>query len=51
MTRLFYEGAIRAVGTDGNIAEAGVAKSTFDNHFPSSMDLNNDWQILPFGAS
>lgn len=38
-TRLFYEGGIRAVGIDRIIAEAGVAKATFYNHFPSKDDL------------
>lgn len=34
-TRLFYTEGIRAVGIDRIIAEAGVAKATFYNHFPS----------------
>jgi AcrR family transcriptional regulator len=38
-TRLFYERGIRAVGIDRIIAEAGVAKATFYNHFPSKDDL------------
>ena len=38
-TRLFYEGGIRAVGIDRIIAEAGVAKASFYNHFPSKDDL------------
>lgn len=38
-TRLFYEGGIHAVGVDRIIAEAGVAKATFYNHFPSKDDL------------
>lgn len=38
-TRLFYEGGIHAVGIDRIIAEAGVAKATFYNHFPSKEDL------------
>ena len=38
-TRLFYEGGIHAVGIDRIIAEAGVAKATFYNHFPSKDDL------------
>jgi AcrR family transcriptional regulator len=37
--RLFYEGGIHAVGIDRIIAEAGVAKATFYNHFPSKDDL------------
>ena len=38
-TRLFYEEGIHAVGIDRIIAEAGVAKATFYNHFPSKEDL------------
>lgn len=38
-TRLFYENGIHAVGIDRIIAEAGVAKATFYNHFPSKDDL------------
>ena len=38
-TRLFYNEGIRAVGIDRIIAEAGVAKATFYNHFPSKDDL------------
>jgi AcrR family transcriptional regulator len=38
-TRLFYSEGIRAVGIDRIIAEAGVAKATFYNHFPSKDDL------------
>ncbi|SFU16299.1 TetR/AcrR family transcriptional regulator [Mesorhizobium sp. YR577] len=38
-TQLFYEGGIHAVGIDRIIAEAGVAKATFYNHFPSKDDL------------
>ncbi|NGO54453.1 TetR/AcrR family transcriptional regulator [Allomesorhizobium camelthorni] len=38
-TRLFYSGGIHAVGIDRIIAEAGVAKATFYNHFPSKEDL------------
>ena len=38
-TRLFYEAGIHAVGIDRIIAEAGVAKATFYNHFPSKDDL------------
>jgi AcrR family transcriptional regulator len=38
-TRLFYAGGIHAVGIDRIIAEAGVAKATFYNHFPSKDDL------------
>lgn len=38
-TRLFYAKGIRAVGIDRIIAEAGVAKATFYNHFPSKDDL------------
>lgn len=38
-TRLFYREGIRAVGIDRIIEEAGVAKATFYNHFPSKDDL------------
>ncbi|MDR7034807.1 TetR/AcrR family transcriptional regulator [Mesorhizobium sp. BE184] len=38
-TRLFYEGGIHAIGIDRIIAEAGVAKATFYNHFPSKDEL------------
>lgn len=38
-TRLFYAEGIRAIGIDRIIAEAGVAKATFYNHFPSKDDL------------
>jgi AcrR family transcriptional regulator len=38
-TRLFYTEGIRAVGIDRIIAEAGVAKATFYNHFPSKDAL------------
>lgn len=38
-TRLFYTEGIRAVGVDRIIGEAGVAKATFYNHFPSKDDL------------
>ncbi len=38
-TRLFYEDGIHAVGIDRIIAEAGVAKATFYNHFPAKDDL------------
>jgi AcrR family transcriptional regulator len=38
-TRLFYERGIHAVGIDRIIADAGVAKATFYNHFPSKDDL------------
>jgi AcrR family transcriptional regulator len=37
--RLFYEEGIRSVGVDRIIAEAGVAKMTLYNHFPSKDDL------------
>lgn len=37
--RLFYAEGIRAVGVDRIIAEAGVAKMTLYNHFPSKDDL------------
>lgn len=38
-TRLFYAEGVRAVGIDRIIAEAGVAKATFYNHFPAKDDL------------
>ncbi|KXF78132.1 TetR family transcriptional regulator [Paramesorhizobium deserti] len=38
-TRLFYDAGIHAVGIDRIIAEAGVAKATFYNHFPSKDHL------------
>lgn len=38
-TRLFYAEGIRGVGVDRIIAEAGIAKATFYNHFPSKDDL------------
>ncbi|MGO4625018.1 TetR/AcrR family transcriptional regulator [Ensifer sp. 2YAB10] len=38
-TRLFYAEGIRGVGIDRIIAEAGAAKATFYNHFPSKDDL------------
>ena len=37
--RLFYAQGIRATGIDLIIAEAGVAKMSFYNHFPSKDDL------------
>jgi len=37
--RLFYAEGVRAVGIDRIIAEAGVAKMTLYNHFPSKDDL------------
>src|SRR3954451_13301692 len=37
--RLFYQGGIRAVGINRIIAEAGVAKMSLYNHFPSKDDL------------
>ncbi|QDT28848.1 putative HTH-type transcriptional regulator YxaF [Gimesia panareensis] len=37
--KLFYAEGIRAVGIDRVIAEAGVAKMTLYNHFPSKDDL------------
>ena len=38
-TRLFYQHGIHSVGIDRIIAEAGIAKMTFYNHFPSKDDL------------
>jgi AcrR family transcriptional regulator len=38
-TRLFYAEGVHAVGVDRIIAEAGVAKATFYNHFPSKDEL------------
>jgi len=37
--RLFYRDGYRAVGIDTLLAEAGVAKMTLYNHFPSKEDL------------
>src|SRR5215471_13799961 len=37
--RLFYQDGLRAVGIDRIIAEAGVAKMSLYNHFPSKDDL------------
>ena len=37
--QLFYAEGVRAVGIDRIIAEAGVAKMTLYNHFPSKDDL------------
>ena len=37
--RLFYAEGVRAVGIDRIIAEAGVAKMSLYNHFPSKDDL------------
>jgi AcrR family transcriptional regulator len=37
--RLFYQDGVRAVGVDRIIAEAGVAKMSLYNHFPSKDDL------------
>lgn len=37
--KLFYSEGIRCVGIDRVIAEAGVAKMTLYNHFPSKDDL------------
>lgn len=38
-TALFYAEGVRAVGVDRIIAEAGVAKATFYNHFSSKDEL------------
>lgn len=38
-TRLFYAEGVHSVGIDRIIAEAGVAKATFYNHFPGKDDL------------
>jgi AcrR family transcriptional regulator len=38
-TRLFYAEGVHAVGIDRIIAEAGIAKRTFYNHFPSKDEL------------
>jgi AcrR family transcriptional regulator len=38
-TRLFYTEGIHAVGIDRIIAEAGIAKATFYNHFRSKDEL------------
>jgi AcrR family transcriptional regulator len=38
-TRLFYAQGVHAVGVNRIIAEAGVAKATFYQHFPTKDDL------------
>ncbi|QWI73010.1 TetR/AcrR family transcriptional regulator (plasmid) [Bacillus mycoides] len=38
-TELFYRDGIQATGVDKIVAEAGVAKMTMYNHFPSKDDL------------
>jgi AcrR family transcriptional regulator len=40
---LFYKDGYRGVGIDRVIAESGVAKATFYNHFPSKDDLIVAW--------
>ena len=40
---LFYKDGYRAIGVDRVIAEAGVAKATFYNHFPAKDDLIVAW--------
>lgn len=44
---LFYRSGIRAVGVDSIIRQAGVAKATFYNHFPSKDDLILAWLRQP----
>lgn len=51
--RLFYAEGIHTVGIDRIIAEAGVAKATFYNHFPAKDDLvcaylaeQSEWQRI-----
>lgn len=46
-TDLFYRQGIRAVGVDAIIQEAGVAKATFYNHFPSKDDAIVAWLREP----
>lgn len=38
-SQLFYNNGIRAIGIDTVVAEAGVAKTTLYDHFPSKDDL------------
>jgi AcrR family transcriptional regulator len=38
---LFYQQGIRAIGVDTIVAQAGVAKTTLYDHFPSKDDLIN----------
>ena len=38
-SRLFYAEGVHAVGIDRIVAEAGVAKATFYNHFPAKDEL------------
>jgi AcrR family transcriptional regulator len=40
---LFYKDGYRGVGIDRVIADSGVAKATFYNHFPSKDDLIVAW--------
>ena len=48
---LFYQNGYRGVGIDRVIADSGVAKATFYNHFPSKDDLIVAWieQAARFG--
>jgi AcrR family transcriptional regulator len=50
---LFYKDGYRGVGIDRVIAESGVAKATFYNHFPSKDDLIVAWieKAAAFGAA
>jgi AcrR family transcriptional regulator len=50
---LFYAEGYRGVGIDRVIADSGVAKATFYNHFPSKDDLIVAWieQAATFGAA
>ena len=50
---LFYQSGYRGVGIDRVIADSGVAKATFYNHFPSKDDLIVAWieQAARFGES
>jgi AcrR family transcriptional regulator len=41
--RLFYAEGVHVVGVDRIIAEAGVAKQTFYNHFPGKDDLVREY--------
>lgn len=52
---LFYEHGIHAIGLDRVLAEVGLTKTTFYNHFPSKDDLvlevvklRDEWELACF---